>query len=149
MTVYAQDKAALTGTNWIDTVITHLNTGTEKYKFRRQCSNSGVEWPWESSRETLLSNLTPWKSWCDLQQNCNSEGLSIHHKAHLETEVTWWKIRIQRARLNLHQWHWSEKVLCVFSCFCFCLFLGKKREQTVAIRKARTLKVREKIKAKT
>lgn len=53
----------------------------------------------------------------------DSEGLRTHNKD-LETEVTWGKTTIQRARLKIHQLHQSEKVLCVFSCFCFYLFLG-------------------------
>lgn len=68
-----------------------------------------------------------------------------------ETEVPRWggKIPTQKARLPLRWLHESERVLCAFSCFCFCLFLGKKkRQQTVAIRGARTLKVREKSRAK-
>lgn len=83
----------------------------------------------------------------------DSEDLRTHNKAHLETEVAWGKTMIQRARLKMHQLQQSEKVLYVFSCFCFYLFLGLKKErerqQIVAIRKVRPLKVRKKIKAKT
>lgn len=59
----------------------------------------------------------------------DSEGLCTHNKAHLETEVAWGKTTIQRARLKVHQLQQSEKVPYVFSCFCFYLFLGLKKER--------------------